>query len=74
MVTPEKHFERAERANELLRYAISVLKGTSGVVCTNKGKLELVLVLKKDLARMDAWWQVLRLENQIHEWQRRIRQ
>ena len=70
MAAPETHFERQDRANEILRYAISVLKGTSGMICTRKGKLEVVLVLKRDLARMGAWWQVKRLEYQIHHWQK----
>ena len=70
----EKTFEKADRVNELLRYAISVLNGTSGMVCTTKGKLEVVLALKRDLSRMDAWWQIKILEYHIHKWQRRIRQ
>ena len=74
MAAPNGIFEKQERANEILKYAISVLKGTSGVVCTNKGKFEIALVLKKDLSRMGAWWQVKVLEHQIHQWQKGIRQ
>ena len=71
MATKQKRFEKKDRANEVLRYAISVLNGTSGMVCTRKGKLEVVLALKRDLSRMDAWWQIKILECQIHKWQRR---
>lgn len=69
MEETQKPFERVARANELLRYAISVLRGTSGMVCSEKGKLEVALVLKKDLARMEAWWQVKILEHWIHRFQ-----
>jgi hypothetical protein len=65
----QKPFEKAERANELLRYAISVLKGTSGMVCSEKGKLHVVLILRKDLAEMGAWWQVVVLNHWIHRFQ-----
>ena len=63
------NIEKKERANEVLRYAISVLDGTSGMVCTTKGTFEVALALKRDLARLGAWWQVKRLENHIHKWQ-----
>jgi len=58
-----------ERSNEILRYAISVLKGTSGMVCSEKGKLHVVLILRKDLAEMGAWWQVVVLNHWIHRFQ-----
>ena len=70
MAAPQKHFEKQDRANEILRYAISVLSKDPPIVATAKGKLEVVLVLKRDLARMGAWWQVKRLENHIHRWQK----
>ena len=54
-----------ERANELLRFAIAVLQGRM-MKATPKGQLEVALILKKELASMGAWWQVLRLENWIH--------
>ncbi len=66
----QKHFEKQDRANELLRYAIRLLKPNPPVVATTKGIFEIVLALKRDLARMGAYWQVLRLENHIHKWQR----
>jgi hypothetical protein len=59
----------ADRANDLLRYGISVLKGTSGMVSTDKGKLQVALILKKDLAEMGAYWQVMVLEYWIHRFQ-----
>jgi len=58
-----------ETANELLKYAISVLRGSSGMVATEKGKLEVALILKKDLARMGAWYQVKVLDHWIHRFQ-----
>jgi len=70
VATKQNHFKKAERANELLRYAISVMGSNPPIVATTKGKFELVLALKRDLARMGAWWQVKRLENHIHKWQR----
>lgn len=70
MAAKQKHFEKKDRANELLRYAISVLDGSSGMICTRKGRLELALVMKRDLARMKAWWQVKILEHHIHKWQK----
>lgn len=66
----QKPFESSDRANDLLRYGISVLKGTSGMVSSEKGKLQVALILKKDLARMGAWWQVMVLEHWIHRFQR----
>ena len=74
MVTSEKTFEKADRANEILRYAISVLGSNPPIIATTKGKFEVVLALKRDLARMGAWWQIKTLEHHIHKWQRRIRQ
>ena len=69
----EKPFEKADRANEILRYAISVLGSNPPIIATTKGKFEVVLALKRDLARMGAWWQIKTLEHHIHKWQRRIR-
>jgi len=69
MAAPQKHFEKKDRANELLRYAISVLSEKSPIVATAKGKIEVVLVLKRDLARMKAWWQIKILEHHLHRFQ-----
>ena len=60
-----------DRANELLCYAISVLNNKSGMVATEKGKLEVALALKRDLVRMKAYWQVKVLEYHLHQWQKR---
>ena len=73
MVTSEKTFEKADRANEILRYAISVLGSNPPIIATTKGKFEVVLALKRDLARMGAWWQIKTLEHHIHKWQRKRR-
>jgi len=58
------------RANELLRYGIACLRGKAGIVASEKGKLELALIMKKDLARMGAWWQVKVLDHWIHRFQK----
>lgn len=73
MAAPETIFEYSDRANEILRYAISVLGPKPPIIATTKGKFEVVLALKRDLARMGAWWQVKRLENHIHKWQKKHR-
>jgi len=66
----QKHFEKSERANEILRYAISVLSKNPPIVATAKGKIEVVLVLKRDLACMKAWWQIKILEHHLHRFQK----
>jgi hypothetical protein len=58
-----------DRANDLLRYGISVLKGTSGMVSTEKHKLHVALIIKDDLVQMRAYWQVMVLEYWIHRFQ-----
>ena len=73
MAKPEKIFAKSARANEILRYAISVLGSNPPIVATTKGKFEVVLALKRDLSRMDAWWQVKILEHHIHKWQKKLR-
>jgi len=70
LATKQKTFEKSERANELLRYAISVLSKNPPIVATAKGKIEVVLVLKRDLARMKAWWQIKILEHHLHRFQK----
>jgi len=70
LAAPQKHFEKQDRANELLRYAISVLSSDPPIVATKKGRIEVVLVLKRDLARMKAWWQIKILEHHLHRFQK----
>ena len=69
MAAPET-FEKADRANEILRYCISVLGSNPPIIATRKGKFEVVLALKRDLSRMDAWWQIKILEHHLHKWQK----
>ena len=70
MAAPQKHFEKQDRANELLRYGISVMGKDSPIVATAKGKVEIVLVLKRELARIGAWWQIKILEHHLHRFQK----
>ena len=59
-----------EWANQHLRYGISILKGTSGMVATKDGILQMCLILKQDLKDFGFWWQAWILESWIHRWQR----
>jgi len=54
-----------ERANDLLRYGIGVLQGKH-IVCSQKGRVQIALILMKDLARAGYWWQVKILQHWIH--------
>jgi hypothetical protein len=56
-------------ANDHLRYAISVLKGSSGMVASRDGILQTVLMLKEDLEDFGFWWQARIVEYWIHRWQ-----
>lgn len=58
------------RAREVHKFAISVLQGRSGMVATRKGRLHIAMILKEDLSRMGAPWQVENLEYWIHRFQR----
>lgn len=60
-------------ANKRLKYAISVLNGTSGMKATEKGRLHVVLILKEDLEEFGFWWQAWILECWIHRLQRAAR-
>ena len=46
-----------ERANDLLRYGIGVLRGEN-IVASPKGRLQIALILMKELASEGFWWQV----------------
>lgn len=54
-----------ERANDLLRYGIGVLQGKH-IVATEKGRLQIALILMKDLASSGFWWQTKVLQHWIH--------
>jgi len=54
-----------ERANELLRYGIGVLRGEN-IVASPKGRLQIALILMKELASEGFWWQVKILQYWIH--------
>ena len=54
-----------ERANELLRYGIGVLRGQN-IVATQKGRVQIALILMKELASEGYWWQVKILQYWIH--------
>jgi hypothetical protein len=59
-----------ERANQELRYAISVLRGRSGIVSTRKGRLQIALILKDRFREDGFWWQEKILGSWIHRFQR----
>jgi len=59
-----------QRANDILRYAIGVLKGQN-VVCSDAGRVQIALILMKDLASDGFWWQVKILQHWIHRFQQR---
>jgi hypothetical protein len=52
-------------ANEVLRYAIAVLRGEN-VVSKVSGRICIALILKKRLAQDGFWWQVKVLDFWIH--------
>jgi hypothetical protein len=54
-----------ERANDLLRYGIGVLQGKH-IVASSKGRLQIALILMKELASEGYWWQVKILQYWIH--------
>ena len=54
-----------ERANDLLRYGIGVLRGEN-IVASPKGRLQIALILMKELASEGFWWQVKILQYWIH--------
>jgi len=54
-----------ERANEILRYGIGVLQGKH-VVSRPEGRVQIALILKRDLEDMGALWQARVLNFWIH--------
>lgn len=54
-----------ERANDLLRYGIGVLQGKH-ILATRKGRVQIALVLLKELSRDGYWWQTKVLQHWIH--------
>jgi len=57
-----------QRANDLLRYGIGVLQGKY-IVATQKGRLQIALILMKRLASSGYWWQTKVLQAWIHRFQ-----
>lgn len=49
------------RANEILSYAIQVLKGRK-IISRFKGRLHIALLLKEELEREGFWWQADKIE------------
>lgn len=54
-----------ERANDLLRYGIKILRG-EGIVSTGLGRIHIALLLKENLEEMGAFWQAKILNSWIH--------
>ena len=54
-----------ERANELLRYGIGVLRGQN-IVASPKGRVQIALILMKELSREGYWWQTKVLQYWLH--------
>ncbi len=52
-------------ANKILRYGIAVLRGQV-IVSKLHGRIQIALLLKKDLEDMGAKWQVRILNSWIH--------
>jgi hypothetical protein len=57
-----------QRANDLLRYGIGVLQGRY-IVASEKGRLQIALILMKRLSSSGYWWQVKVLQAWIHRFQ-----
>ena len=57
-----------ERANDLLRYGIAVLRGQN-IVSSPKGRVQIALILMRELASEGYWWQVKILQYWIHRFQ-----
>jgi hypothetical protein len=58
-------FHSKDWANNVLRYAIGVLRGEN-VVSKVSGRICIALILKKRLAQDNFWWQVKVLDFWIH--------
>ena len=57
-----------ERANDLLRYGIGVLRGEN-IVASPKGRVQIALILMKELSSEGFWWQVKVLQAWLHRFQ-----
>lgn len=55
----------SQRANDLLRYGIRCLQGRN-IVATQKGRVQIALILMKELASSGYWWQTKILQHWIH--------
>jgi hypothetical protein len=54
-----------ERGNSVLRWCIGCLKGEN-IVSKLEGRVQICLILKKELASKGLWWQVKVLDFWIH--------
>ena len=54
-----------QRANDLLRYGIAVLRGQN-IVSSPKGRVQIALILMRELASEGYWWQVKVLQYWLH--------
>lgn len=54
-----------EEANEMLRYAIRVLRGQN-IVSRLEGRIQIALIMRDRLLEADFWWQAGILEAWIH--------
>jgi hypothetical protein len=59
-----------KRANEMLLYGISVLKGNY----LPNVKLQIALIVQDNLEELGAWWQAKTLNSHIHRAQRDYKQ
>ena len=62
-------FKKKERANALLRYSLTLLRG-GGCRCSPGIRLSLILSLKDELSSMGARWQVKCLNWHLHKAQK----
>ena len=58
----------SQRANELLRYGIGVLRGQN-IVASPKGRVQIALILMKELSSEGFWWQTKILQYHLHKFQ-----
>jgi hypothetical protein len=61
--------EDVERGNSVLKFCIACLKGEN-IVSRLSGRIQIALILRKELAFKGLWWQVKVLEAWIHRAQR----
>ena len=58
-------FRKKKEANEILRYAIKMLRGGC-CGCPQRVRISLICALNNDLLKMGAVWQSKRLLNHLH--------